>query len=140
MGLLSIIGNAIKGATNYVASAVKSIPAKAVAVLDINKAAFTNPISLITKGKTAAVAASNKLTPVQATGRIVTTAAIASSTLLLPTTAIGRAAAASLIPKTVVGKIAAVAAIPITVGIAISSPSTYTFILPQIGSFCQVYL
>lgn len=137
MGLLSSIGNAVKGAASYVASAVKSIPAKAVAVLDINKAAFTNPVTLVTKGVKAAVAESNKLTPVQATGRIATTTAIAAGTILSVGTTAGKAVASkvitSVIPKSTIGKVAAGAvaftAAPIIVANVQKSPETADKIL-----------
>ena len=103
----------------------------ATSVLDLNKAIFTNPITLVTKGPTAAIKESNKLTGTQAAVRTLETTAVASAAILTAGTSVGRTlavkAATSLIPKTVIGKAAGIGVLaltaPVIAGLVTKSPT-----------------
>jgi hypothetical protein len=98
MSFLDSITNAVKGAASTVEKSV-------VYALDVNKAAFTNPITLITKGANAAIAESNKLTNPEVIQRTYATVAVAATGVLAAGTVAGRAitgtVAKALVPKTV---------------------------------------
>lgn len=124
MGLLSSIGKGI------------------VKVLDINKAAFTNPVTLVTKGVDAAVKQSNSYTPAQAVPKILATTATVAGAVLTAGTSLGRTAAVTvaktLVPKTAKGVIATAVAAPVVVGVLSSSSKAREGLISAPSSLANV--
>lgn len=120
MSFFSNIGNAIKQGTKDVGGLIGG-------ALDLEKSLFTNPITFVTKGPDAAIAASNKLSQPQSVARIVgtTVAAGTAATIALTPGALATVGSA-LVPKSTVGKIAGGAigfvAAPVIAGQIVKQP------------------